>query len=127
MTLAGCHQDGERAPAAAASREAELREAARVAARADELQALGELGTLEQTEPREDDEAVRDELIRRAGSCVQKDIDAWLAHALAAHLGHYRDPAARPPGRRRSAADASPRRTAHRTRAPRACPMGRVS
>lgn len=81
--------------AAAAAREAELREAARVAARADELQALRELGTLEQTEPREGDEAVRDELTRRAGSYVQQDVDAWLAHALAAHLGHYLDPAAR--------------------------------
>jgi hypothetical protein len=26
---------------------------------------------------------------------VQKDVDAWLAHALAAHIGHYTDPAAR--------------------------------
>jgi hypothetical protein len=26
---------------------------------------------------------------------VQQDVDAWLAHALAAYLGHYRDPAAR--------------------------------
>lgn len=59
--------------AAAAAREAELREAARIAARADELQALRELGTLEQTEPRDGDEAAR----------------------LAAHLGHYRNPAAR--------------------------------
>jgi len=81
--------------AAAAVREAEWREAQRIAARADELQALRELGTLEQTEPREGDEAVRDELTRRAGSYVQQDVDAWLAHALAAHLGHYRDPAAR--------------------------------
>ncbi|WP_327349076.1 hypothetical protein [Streptomyces europaeiscabiei] len=81
--------------AAAAAREAELREAARIAARADELQALRELGTLEQTEPREGDEAARDELTRRAGSYVQKDVDAWLAHALAAHRGHYADPAAR--------------------------------
>ncbi|MEV8435053.1 hypothetical protein [Streptomyces chartreusis] len=81
--------------AAAAAREAELREAARIAARADELQALRELGTLEQTEPRDGDEAVRDELIRRAGGFVQADVDGWLAHALAAHLGHYRDPAAR--------------------------------
>ncbi|MFF7647006.1 hypothetical protein [Streptomyces canus] len=46
--------------AAAAVREAELREAARIAARADEVQALCELGTLEQTEPRTGDEAVRD-------------------------------------------------------------------
>ncbi|MFF5408548.1 hypothetical protein ACFY8K_37595 [Streptomyces misionensis] len=45
--------------AAAAAREAELREAARVAARADELQALREMGTLEQTEPRDGDEAAR--------------------------------------------------------------------
>ncbi|MFF5107443.1 hypothetical protein [Streptomyces sp. NPDC000134] len=81
--------------AAAAAREAELREAARVAARADELQALRELGTLEQTEPRTGDEAARDELTRRAGGYVQADVDAWLAHALAAHRGHYGDPAAR--------------------------------
>ncbi|MDX5568019.1 hypothetical protein PYK79_38715 [Streptomyces sp. ID05-04B] len=81
--------------AAAAAREAELREAQRIAARADELQALRELGTLEQTEPRDGDEAARDELTRRAGGYVQADVDAWLAHALAAHLGHYRDPAAR--------------------------------
>ncbi|MEH0449862.1 hypothetical protein QA811_41420 [Streptomyces sp. B21-102] len=47
--------------AAADAHEAELREAARIAARADELQALRELGTLEQTEPREGDEAVRDD------------------------------------------------------------------
>ncbi|MFE7854366.1 hypothetical protein [Streptomyces sp. NPDC057403] len=81
--------------AAAAAREAEHRKAARVAARADELQALRELGTLEQTKPRDGDEAVRDELTRRAGGYVQADVDAWLAHTLAAHLGHYRDPAAR--------------------------------
>jgi hypothetical protein len=81
--------------AAAADREAAVREAQRIAARADELQALRELGTLEQTEPRDGDEAVRDELTRRAGGYVQADVDAWLAHALAAHLGHYRDPAAR--------------------------------
>ncbi|MFE0887003.1 hypothetical protein [Streptomyces rochei] len=81
--------------AAAAAREAELREAARIAARADELQALRELGTLEQTEPRDGDEAARDELTRRAGGYVRADVDAWLAHALAAHRGHYRDPAAR--------------------------------
>ncbi|GCB51373.1 hypothetical protein [Streptomyces sp. NL15-2K] len=81
--------------AAAATREAELREAARIAVRADELQALRELGTLEQTEPREGDEAVRDELTRRAGSYMQKDVDTWLAHALAAHRGHYADPAVR--------------------------------
>lgn len=81
--------------AATAAREAEIREAARVAARADELQALRELGTLEQTEPCTGDEAVRDELTRRAGGYAQADVDGWLAHALAAHLGHYRDPAAR--------------------------------
>jgi hypothetical protein len=83
------------AAAAAAAREAELREAARIAARADELQALRELGTLEQTEPRTGDEAVRDELTRRADGYVQADVDAWLAHALTTHRGHYRDPAAR--------------------------------
>ncbi|OKI51972.1 hypothetical protein AMK17_32455 [Streptomyces sp. CB00072] len=78
--------------AAAAARETELREAMRIAARADEFQALRELGTLAQSEPREGDEAVRDELTRRAGGYVQADVDAWLARALAAHLGHYRDP-----------------------------------
>jgi hypothetical protein len=81
--------------AAAAAREAELREQARIAARADELQALRELGTLEQTEPRAGDEAVRDELSRRAGWYVQTDVDGWLAHALATGRGHYADPAAR--------------------------------
>lgn len=81
--------------AAAAAREAEVREAERIAARADELQALRELGTLEQTEPRHGDEATRDELTRRAGSYVQDDIDAWFAYALTEHLGHYRDPTAR--------------------------------
>lgn len=43
-----------------------------------------ELGTLEQTEPRGGDKAVRDELTRPAGSYVQQDVDAWFAHALAA-------------------------------------------
>ncbi|MFD9099023.1 hypothetical protein [Streptomyces collinus] len=81
--------------AAAVAREGELHEAARIAPRADELQALRELGTLAQTDPRDGDEAVRDELTRRAGGNAQADVDAWLAHALAAHLGHYRDPAAR--------------------------------
>ncbi|WP_226652336.1 hypothetical protein, partial [Streptomyces hydrogenans] len=75
-----------------------VREAQRTAARADELQALRELGALEQTEPRDGDEAARDELTRRAGGCAQADVDAWLARALAAHRGHYRDPApAKPP------------------------------
>jgi hypothetical protein len=37
----------------------------------------------------------RDELTRCGGSYVQRDVDAWLAHALAAHLGHYADPSAR--------------------------------
>ncbi|MER7827012.1 hypothetical protein ABTX85_31135 [Streptomyces sp. NPDC096097] len=81
--------------AAAAAREAELREAVRIAARANHLQVLRDLGTLDQAEPAEGDEAVRDELTRRAGGYVQADVDAWLAHALAAHRGHYRAPAAR--------------------------------
>ncbi|MFB6513088.1 hypothetical protein ACFCW4_29730 [Streptomyces virginiae] len=81
--------------AAAATREAELREAVRIAARANHLQVLRDLGTLDQAEPAEGDEAVRDELTRRAGGYVQADVDAWLAHALAAHRGHYRGPAAR--------------------------------
>ncbi|MFI9311462.1 hypothetical protein [Streptomyces triculaminicus] len=81
--------------AAAAEREAAVRQAQRIAARADELQALRELGTLEQADPCEGDEAVRDELTRRAGSYVQADVDAWLARALAVHRGHYADLAAR--------------------------------
>ncbi|MFI2913972.1 hypothetical protein ACG2OD_37850 [Streptomyces sp. PDY-4] len=104
--------------AAAAAREAEHHEAARVAARADELQALRGLGTLEQTEPRTRDEAVRDELTRRADGYVQADVDAWLAHALAAHLGHYRDPAAREPP-----LAFSPRRSSH---TPRCSPNSRL-
>jgi hypothetical protein len=81
--------------AAAAARQVELREATRVAARADELQALRELGTLKQIEPRTGDEAAQDELTRRASGYVQADVDTWLAHALAEHRGHHRDPAAR--------------------------------
>lgn len=81
--------------AAAAARQAELREECRIEGRADELQALRELGTLQQAEPREGDEAVRDLLTRRAGGYVQADVDGWLAHALAAHRGHYAEPAAR--------------------------------
>ncbi|WP_234310627.1 MULTISPECIES: hypothetical protein [unclassified Streptomyces] len=81
--------------AAAAAREAELREAMRRAARADELQALRELGTLDQAEPRTGDEAARDELTRRGSGYIPADVDAWLARALATHRGHYRDPAAR--------------------------------
>jgi hypothetical protein len=80
---------------AAAAREAGLREAARIEARADELQALRELGTLAQAEPRAGDEAVRDLLTRRAGHYVQRDVDAWFAHALATGRGHYADPEAR--------------------------------
>ncbi|MFJ4620815.1 hypothetical protein [Streptomyces sp. NPDC088812] len=38
---------------------------------------------------------MRAALTRRAGGYVQADVDAWLAHALAARLGHYRAPAAR--------------------------------
>ncbi|MFF7199132.1 hypothetical protein ACIOC1_33985 [Streptomyces sp. NPDC088197] len=72
-----------------------MREAAQIEARADELQALRELGTLAQAEPRQGDEAVRDLLTRRADHYVQADIDAWFAHALATGRGHYADPAAR--------------------------------
>lgn len=106
--------------AAAAARKAELREAARIAARADELQALRELGTLEQAEPREGDEAVRDELTRRA---------AWVRPGRRRRLARLRPgrapralprPGRPPEGRRPSdAAAARPRRAAHRTRAPR--------
>ncbi|MGW6540124.1 hypothetical protein ACWGBV_12975 [Streptomyces sp. NPDC055051] len=58
---------------------------------------LRELGTRERTEPRTGDEAVRDERARRAGGYAQADVNTWPAHALAAHRGHDRDPAAREP------------------------------
>ncbi|MEN2416716.1 hypothetical protein AABB02_01245 [Streptomyces rimosus] len=66
-------------------------------------------GALEQAEPREGDEAVRDELTRRAGLYVQADIDAWLARALAAHRRHYADPAAREAAACRSLSSRTPR------------------
>ncbi|MFI5867226.1 hypothetical protein [Streptomyces sp. NPDC051546] len=43
---------------------------------------MRELGTLEQTEPRHGDQAVRDELTRRAGGYVQGDVAAFLTRAL---------------------------------------------
>ncbi len=64
------------AEATAAAREAELREATQIAAGADKLQALRELGTLEQAEPSQGVEAARDELARRAGGCIPADVDA---------------------------------------------------
>ncbi len=83
------------ADTAAAAREAELREAVRIATRANHLQVLRDLGTLDQAEPAEGDEAVRDELTRRTDGYVQADVDTLLAHALATHRRHCRDPAAR--------------------------------
>ncbi|MGV9419926.1 hypothetical protein ACWDO6_20780 [Streptomyces sp. NPDC003674] len=50
---------------------------------------------LDQAEPAKGDKTIRDQLTRRAGGYIQADVDGWLAHALAAHLGHYRDPAVR--------------------------------
>ncbi|MFJ4632878.1 hypothetical protein [Streptomyces sp. NPDC088847] len=82
-------------PAATAAWVAEFREAARIAVRADELQALGEPGTLEQAGHCDGDEAALDKLTRRVGGYIQADVHAWLAHALAAPPGHHRDLAAR--------------------------------
>ncbi|THA78715.1 transposase [Streptomyces sp. A0592] len=45
---------------------------------------------MDQAEPAEGDE-----LTRREDGYVQADVDAWLAHALATHRRHHRDPAAR--------------------------------
>ncbi|MDX3696416.1 hypothetical protein PV726_40195 [Streptomyces europaeiscabiei] len=106
--------------AASAAREAELQETARIAARADELQALRELGTRSRPSPARATKPPGTNSPGGPGSYVQKDDDAWLAHALAAPRGLRGS--RRPRGRRRSAADAAahPRRTAHRTRAPRA-------
>ncbi len=96
---------------AAADREAAVREAQRIAARADELQALRELGTLKQAEPREGDEAVRDELTRRAGLYVQADIDPWLAAPWPRTAGTTptRQPARPPPASCRSRSSRTPR------------------
>ncbi|GAA2500376.1 hypothetical protein GCM10010406_41090 [Streptomyces thermolineatus] len=88
--------DVVRAELTAEAAAAAVREARRIAARADELHALRELGTLEQAEPRDGDEAVRDALTRRSGGYVQADADAWFAHALAAHSSTT---ATRPPAR----------------------------
>ncbi|WMI61849.1 hypothetical protein RBH85_35850 (plasmid) [Streptomyces rochei] len=76
----------------AADREAELREAMRMADRAEELQAVRELDALEQTDPRDGDEAARDELTRRAGGYAQADVDAL---AFAAPLATTEPEAAR--------------------------------
>ncbi|MFD5514264.1 hypothetical protein ACFWIB_42365 [Streptomyces sp. NPDC127051] len=81
--------------AAAAAREAEQREAARIADRADQLKALRNRGLLEETDPREGDEAARAELTRWADLYIQQDVDTWLAAALATHRGHYADPTSR--------------------------------
>ncbi|MFE1545865.1 hypothetical protein ACFW61_36155 [Streptomyces microflavus] len=79
--------------AAAAAREAELREAVRIATRADELQVARARHPGPGRAPRKRRRR-RDELTRRADGYIQADVDAWLARALAVHLGHYRDPAA---------------------------------
>ncbi len=100
--------------AAADAREAELREAARIAARADELQALRELGTLEQTEPRTGDEAVRDELTRRAGGYVRPTSTPGSRTPWPRTSGTT---ATRPPARKPPAS--SPRRS---SRTPRSSP-----
>lgn len=50
---------------------------------------------------------VRKLLIRGAGGYAQADIDAWFAHALVTHCGHYADPAVRQP----AAADLLPHPT----------------
>jgi hypothetical protein len=71
-------------------------------------------GSQPQAEPCEGDEAARDELARLAGGYIPTDVDAWLARALAAHRGHYTDPAAR------KAAAASCRSPSSHT--PRCCP-----
>ncbi|MFD3876086.1 hypothetical protein [Streptomyces sp. NPDC058623] len=81
--------------AAAVARDAEQRDAARASDRADQLQAWHDRGVLEETDPREGDEAARAELTRWASLYVQQDVDAWFAVALGAHRGHYVDPAAR--------------------------------
>jgi len=77
--------------------EAAVREAYRIAIRADDLHVPRELGTLEQAEPREGDEAVRDELTHRG--VVRPGRCRCLARPRsAARCGHYAAPAAREAG-----------------------------
>ncbi|GAA4703914.1 hypothetical protein [Streptomyces youssoufiensis] len=67
----------------------------RVADRAEELARLGEAGRLNRSVPSQaGDEAARDLLDDNLDYRAAK-VDAWLAHALATHSGHYADPAAR--------------------------------
>ncbi|MFE9968452.1 hypothetical protein [Streptomyces sp. NPDC005525] len=81
--------------AAAEAREAEQLRLQQLADRADEIERLVQEDVLAGTEPREGDEAARHEIARRSGWQTPDAVDGWLAHALAAHLGHYADPAAR--------------------------------
>ncbi|MEI7030810.1 hypothetical protein [Streptomyces pratensis] len=71
-------------------------EAAAADAREAELQALRELGPLAWAEPRDGDEAVRDELTRRADGYIQTDVDAWLPRYV--FRGPARGPLASGPG-----------------------------
>ncbi|GGQ34165.1 hypothetical protein [Streptomyces roseolilacinus] len=67
----------------------------RVADQAEELARLGGAGRLDRSVPnRAGDEAARDLLDENRDYRAAK-VDAWLAHALATHSGHYADPAAR--------------------------------
>lgn len=64
------------------------------AKRADELESLAREGLLQETMPQVGDEAARN-LLAQHGSWRAREVDAWLAHALAAHRGHYAEPAMR--------------------------------
>ncbi|MER5217193.1 hypothetical protein ABT063_43350 [Streptomyces sp. NPDC002838] len=88
------HQDPAVEAAAAEAREAEQFQRQQLADRADTIERLAQADQLAGIVPRDGDEAVRMELLRRDSLRIEA-VDAWLAHALAADLGHYRDPAAR--------------------------------
>ncbi|MFI0915354.1 hypothetical protein [Streptomyces abikoensis] len=90
-----------------------------VADRADELAALAGAGRLDRTvTSRAGDEAAR-ALLADRGDYRTGAVDDWLAHALAAHCGHYADPDVRttadtllpPPVRARAALFAALART----------------
>jgi hypothetical protein len=89
------HAEREAGVAAAVAREAEQRRLQQLTERAEEIERLVQEQGLAGTEPREGDEAVRNEIARRSGWQVPDAVDGWLAQALAAHRGHYADPAAR--------------------------------
>ncbi|MCZ4120354.1 hypothetical protein [Streptomyces sp. H39-S7] len=88
-------QDEQRAQAAYdAADKAARQQWKNTARRADELERLAREGALQETVPQIGDEVARN-LLAHHGSWRAREVDAWLAHALAARRGHYAEPAMR--------------------------------